>query len=318
MCPKAYDLVPSASRSLRNISEPHRLGGVTPAADKTTAQAAPLPVIAMIGTGNMNGAILAGLLESAAAPVEPVRITTRSAQSAANFADDSRVVASATEQDADANRNAVRGASIVLLGVKPGQIADLVTEIADALLPDAVVISVAAGIETATIEARLPNGIRVVRVMPNTPAKIGLGATGIAAGKAADEEAMALARTVFESVGTVYEVPEVQIGLVGGIAGSGPAHVYLLIEQMARAAERLGMPYDEALDLVAQTFKGSIEMVMREPEKDVVDLRRKVTSPNGTTEQSVSVLMDADLTSTFEAMLRANQRRSDELAAENR
>lgn len=272
----------------------------------------------MIGTGNMNGAILAGLLNSSVAPAEPVRVTTRSQASADEFLRDGRVVAFATESDPAANRKAVDGAGIVLLGVKPAQIAAVTEEIADSLDPSAVVISVAAGIETATIESRLPDGIRVVRVMPNTPSTIGLGATGVSAGKAADAEAIMLARTVFESVGSVFEVPEEQISIVGGVAGSGPAHVYLLIEQMARAAERLGMPHQEALDLVVQTFKGSIEMVLRDPARDVVDLRRKVTSPNGTTEQSVRVLLEADLTGTFEQALRANQRRNDELAAENR
>lgn len=272
----------------------------------------------MIGTGNMNGAILAGLLESAVAPKDQVRVTTRSASSAAKFAADDRVLAYSTEEDADANRKAVADASIVILGVKPGQIASLAAEIADSLTPDAVVISVAAGIETATIEAQLPESIRVVRVIPNTPATIGLAATGIAGGKAADAQALTLARTVFESVGTVYEVPEAQISAVGAVAGSGPAHVYLLIEQMAAASERIGLSREESLDLVVRTFQGAIEMVLQDPNFDVVDLRRKVTSPNGTTEQSIAVLQDADLTGIFEQALRANQRRSDELAAENR
>lgn len=272
----------------------------------------------MIGTGNMNGAILSGLLRSPVAPLEPVRVTTRSQKSAEQFAGDGRIVAFATETDPEANRKAVAGASIVLLGVKPAQIGAVSEEIADALEPGAVVISVAAGIETATIEARVPAGIRVVRVMPNTPSKIGLGATGVSAGKAADAQAMSLARAIFESVGSVYEVPEDQISIVGAVAGSGPAHVYLLIEQMARATERLGMTHEEALDITVQTFKGAIEMVLQDANKDVIDLRRRVTSPNGTTEQSIGVLLDADLTATFEQALRANQRRNDELAAENR
>ncbi|QUY63380.1 Pyrroline-5-carboxylate reductase [Gulosibacter molinativorax] len=291
---------------------------VTSAADSTNLQPSPLPTIAMIGTGNMNGAILAGLLASAVAPVEPVRVTTRSAASAEKFAGDARILAFSTEADADANRKAVEGASIVILGVKPAQIKAVAAEIADSLASDAVVMTVAAGIETATVEAQVPEGIRVVRVMPNTPATIGLATTGVAGGKASDAQALALARTIFESVGTVYEVPEEQISAVGAVAGSGPAHVYLLIEQMAAATERLGLSREVALDIVVRTFKGSIEMVLQDPTFDVVELRRKVTSPNGTTERSVAVLQDADLTGTFEQALRANIGRSDEFAAENR
>lgn len=266
----------------------------------------------------MNSAILFGLLDSQVAPLEPIRVTTRSQSSAEKFAGNDRITPFVLETDPEANRQAVTGAEIVVLGVKPAQIAAVAEEIADALHPGAIVISVAAGIETATIEARLPEGVRVVRVMPNTPSQLGLGATGVSAGKAADAQAMAIARTVFESVGSVYEVPESQISVVGAVAGSGPAHVYLLIEQMARATERLGVSYEEALDITVQTFKGSIEMVLQDANRDVIDLRRKVTSPNGTTEQSIKVLLDADLTATFEQALRANQRRNDELAAENR
>ncbi|WP_225735671.1 pyrroline-5-carboxylate reductase [Gulosibacter chungangensis] len=291
---------------------------MTPAAESTNAPATPLPTIAMIGTGNMNSAILYGLLDSPVAPRDAVRVTTRSQASAEKFAADDRITAFALETDPEANRKAASGADIVLLGVKPAQIVAVAEDIADVLHPETVVISVAAGIETATVEARLPEGIRVVRVMPNTPSQIGLGATGVAAGKAADAQAMALARTIFESVGSVYEVPESQISAIGAVAGSGPAHVYLLIEQMARATERLGVAYEEALDLTVQTFKGAIEMALQDEHRDVIDLRRKVTSPNGTTEQSIKVLLDADLTATFEQALRANQRRSDELAAENR
>lgn len=281
----------------------------------------------------MNGAILAGLTGGGAAKhaadtsgasasgtssAQPVRVTTRSQASAEKFAGNDRVTAAATETNPEANREAVRGAGLVILGVKPHQIGAVAAEIAEELALDTVVISVAAGIETAMIEAKLPAGIRVVRAMPNTPSTIGEGATGIAAGTAADAEAMALTRAVFESVGQVVEVPESEISLIGGIAGSGPAHVYLLIEQMTAAAEHLGMAREDALAMVVQTFKGSIEMVLNDPEMDVVDLRRKVTSPNGTTEQSVRVLLESGLTEIFERAFLANKQRSEELAAENR
>lgn len=272
----------------------------------------------MIGTGNMNGAILAGLTAGRGDGAEPIRVTTRSTKSAEQFADDDAVLARAAEDDPEANREAVRGAGAVILGVKPYAIVDALEEIAPALDPGAVIISVAAGVELATMEAHLPEGAKIVRAMPNTPATIGLGATGIAAGRHADAEAMALARAIFESVGAVVEVPESGIALVGAVSGSGPAHVYLLIERMIEASERIGLSEEDARALVVQTFRGAVEMVARHPELEPAELRRRVTSPNGTTEQSVRVLVESGLEDRFEAALRANIARSEELAAEHR
>lgn len=283
--------------------------------DEASQTAPDFPIIAMIGTGNMNGAILAGLLRSGRAPESPVRVTTRSAASAEAFAGDDRILAASTEDAPDANCEAVRGAGLVIIGVKPAMVPELLDEIADALEPGAVVASVAAGVETATMAARLPESVRIVRVMPNTPAAVGLGATGIAAGRGADAEAMALVRAVFESVGSVVEVPESEIPAIGAIAGSGPAHVYYLIETMAAAAERMGLSAEDAEQLVLEVFRGAAEMVAADRAAGPVELRRRVTSPNGTTERSIAVLEEAGLEDLFTRALRANIARSDELAA---
>lgn len=313
---------PCASRSARNREVTPKLGNVTHSKN-SIGNSFEFPVIALLGGGNMNGAILAGLVRDDTArdgkdPVEPVRVTSRSQSSADRYADNARVTASATETNPNANRDAVRGAGVVILGVKPNQIGSLLDEIADDLEPDAVLISVAAGIEIATIEARVPEGIRVVRAMPNTPSTIGRGVTGIAGGAAADADAMVIARAVFESVGAVVEGPESVVPAVGAVAGSGPAHVYLLLERMIEAAERIGLSHEDARTATVETFRGAVEMVARSPETDVVELRRRVTSPNGTTEQSVRVLDEAGFADTFEAAFRANIARSDELAVENR
>ena len=274
-----------------------------------------LPIIAMLGTGNMNGAILSGLIASPKAPAEPIRVTTRSAASAEKFANEPRVIATSSESDADANRDAVRGAGLVIVGVKPAMVVDLLDEIADALTPGTVVASVAAGVETATMASHLPEHVRIVRTMPNTPAAVGLGATGIAAGRGADDEAMALVRAVFETVGVVVEVPESQIPAVGAASGSGPAHVYYLIETMTKAVEATGLSHEMAEDLILESFRGAAEMIAADRESGPVDLRRRVTSPNGTTERSIAVMQDAGFERIFTDALKANIARSDELAA---
>jgi pyrroline-5-carboxylate reductase len=273
-----------------------------------------LPTLAILGAGNMTGAVLDGLLASDALTELPVRVTTRSQASADRF-DDDRIVATAVETDAEASRNAVRGAGIVLLGVKPHMIADLLDEVGDAIAPGTVVISVAAGITIAAMEAKLAEGVRVVRAMPNTPAAIGIGATGIAAGTAADDEAMGFARAIFEAVGIVAEVDEAQIADVAAVSGSGPAYVFYLIEQMVAAAIRIGMPEDQAHEFVVQTFRGAIGLVHANPDVEPSELRRRVTSPKGTTERAIQVLEAADLGVTFEQAMRSNVRRSEELAA---
>ena len=274
-----------------------------------------LPKLAILGTGNMTGAILAGLLAGDALGQLPVRVTTKSQASADRFADESRVEATAIETNPNASREAADGADIVLLGVKPYMIGDLLDEVRDAIAPGTVVISVAAGITTAAMEAKLQPGVRVVRAMPNTPSAIGRGAAGIAAGTAADEEAMAYARAIFAAVGTVVEVEEERIPALAAISGSGPAYVYYLIEQMTEAATRIGMSAEEAHALVVQTFRGAVGLVEANPDKAPAALRRAVTSPKGTTEQSILQFEAADLAGIFEKAMRANIRRNDELAA---
>lgn len=280
------------------------------------AASTPLPVVAMLGGGNMNGAILSGLLASDRLPSEPIRVTTKSRESAAAHADEPRVRAFAVEEDAEANRRAVEGASVVVLGVKPYGIAAMLDEIHGSLDPSAVVISVAAGITTESMAAHLPEGARIVRAMPNTPASVGLGMTGIAAGTGADEEAMALARAVFETVGEVVEVDETLINGIGAVSGSGPAFVYLLAEKMIAGAEELGFDAETARTLVVQTVRGAAEMMDRQPDVTPGELRRRVTSPNGTTERSIAALEDGGIGPAVARAITANVERAGELADE--
>lgn len=267
---------------------------------------------AFLGTGSMNGAILAGLLNEGSL-VGSVRATTRSMTSAEALSS-GRVEARSVESNADANRWAVTGADVVVLGVKPAGIVDVLADIRDAVSPDALIISVAAGVTLETMQSVVSNP--VVRAMPNTPALVGLGVTGVAPADNVSAANRLLARRVFETVGVVMELPESQIDALSTISGSGPAYVFHAIEQWTLAAERLGFTLDEARRLVEGTFVGSTRL-LQESGVDPAELRRRVTSPKGTTERAIAVLDAAQLADIYEAAARAALARAAEIAAEN-
>lgn len=269
-----------------------------------------LPAIAIIGAGSMGGAILSGLLSPSVDRTGDIRVTTRS-EATARALDGPGVHSSALETTTDANLRAVTGAGVVLLGVKPAMVRDTLVALAPALAPDALIISVAAGVTTATMEALVPGS--VLRAMPNTPALVGLAVTGLAAGSRASVDQLALGRAVFETVGTVVEVPESQLDALGAISGSGPAYVFYLIEELTRAAVGLGFSPSEAEALVTGTFRGSVELLASSG-RPPAELRRQVTSPNGTTERAVAELAAADLAGVFDRATAAALARSRELA----
>lgn len=266
----------------------------------------------MIGVGSMGGAILTGLRKPGVRIERPIAITTHSAASAAAFAGADDVSASAIASDPDANRRAVQGAKLVVLGVKPWMMADVVRDIADALAPGAIVVSLAAGVPSAAIEPLLPAGVEFVRAMPNTPSHLGLGVTGIAPGATASPAAVATVRALFETVGTVLVVGEDQINAITAVSGSGPAYVYLFAEQMMAAAARLGFDAEQSRALVEGTLRGSVALLLASDEGPE-QLRRNVTSPKGTTEQAVKVLQSADWGELFDRAFAANIRRSEEI-----
>ena len=270
-----------------------------------------LPSIAILGAGSMGGAILSGLLRPTVTVDGGIRVTNRTEVKAASLRSDA-VTSLALEVDPAANRVAVAGARIVLVGVKPAMVPELLREIAPALDDDAIVVSVAAGVTTATMEDIVPNV--VLRAMPNTPALIGRGVTGLSAGSRASAEHLAIARALFETVGEVLEIPEDRIDALSTISGSGPAYVFYLIEQLTRTAISLGFSAEEAATMVNGTFAGASELLVRSGE-DPAELRRRVTSPKGTTERAIAELERADLASLFDRATAAALARAKELAA---
>jgi pyrroline-5-carboxylate reductase len=270
-----------------------------------------LPRIAILGAGSMGGAILAGLVESGAAG-DGIVVTNRTEAKAEPLRTLAGVTSLSHETTQDANRAAVRGARLVLLGVKPAMVPDLLREIADALEPAALVVSVAAGVTIETMESLVPNA--VFRTMPNTPSVVRRGVTGLAAGSRASAEDTALVRSLFDTIGAVVEVPEEKMNALSTISGSGPAYVFFLIERLTEAARNLGFDDAQAALMVQQTFLGASELLAA---SDVGpgELRRRVTSPNGTTQRAIEVMEQADLTSMFDRAAASAIARAEEMAA---
>lgn len=280
----------------------------------TSRQPVDLPSIAFLGAGSMARAILAGLLQPSVTVAGGIRATNRSQARAAEFADEPRVTAYSTEMDGAANRRAVAGAKLVVVAVKPAMVPDLLDEIADALEPGAIVVSVAAGVTVATFEAHLPEHVSVVRTMPNTPAVVGRAVTGVSVGTRSSDDDLALVVALFETVGEVLVVPESQLDALSTISGSGPAYVFLLIEELTKTAIAKGFTPEQAATMVQGTFRGASELLAA-TDDDPAALRRRVTSPKGTTERAIAVLQEADLSGLFDRATDAALARARELAA---
>lgn len=272
-----------------------------------------LPPIAILGAGSMGGAVLSGLVASGAA-AGGVTVTNRTADKAAALADTPRVRSIALADTPSGNTDAAATADIVLIGVKPAMVPDLLREIAPALRPGAVVVSLAAGVTIDTFAGILGPDVAVIRSMPNTPAVVGKAVTGLAAGPAASADDLATVRALFETCGVVVEVPEEQIDALSTISGSGPAYVFLLVEELTRAAVGKGFTEAEARVMAEQTFVGAAALLDASGE-DPAELRRRVTSPKGTTERAIAVLQDARLGDVFARATDAALARARELAA---
>lgn len=273
-----------------------------------------LPATAILGAGSMGGAILQGLLRPDVTVEGGIRVTNRTEAKAAPLRH-GNVTSLATETDPAANASAVTGAKIVLIGVKPYLVIDLLREIAPVLEAGTIVVSLAAGITVDAMEQALPDRVAVLRSMPNTPSLVGLGVTGLAAGTRSSDSDLALARSLFACVGEVVTIPEEKIDALSTISGSGPAYVFYLIEELTRTAIDLGFSEHQAAVMVQGTFRGASELLAH----DVIDpaeLRRRVTSPGGTTERAVEVLQSGDLKALFDRATAAALARAREIASE--
>jgi pyrroline-5-carboxylate reductase len=256
--------------------------------------------LAIIGGGNMGAALLGGLLDSGAFDATALAVVevaaARREQLSSMFP--TILVAESTPR--------CEGA---VLAVKPADTPDAAASAAHA--GAGRLLSIAAGVRLASIEAAAGPDVAVVRAMPNTPALVRLGASAIAAGTTADRHDVEWARTILEAVGTVDELDEAALDAFTGVAGSGPAYVFLVAEALIDAAVAEGLDPAAAHRIVRQLLIGSATLLDREG--DPARLREMVTSPNGTTAAGLAVLAEHDLRGAFGAAVRAATRRSREL-----
>ncbi|RHW26643.1 pyrroline-5-carboxylate reductase [Nocardioides immobilis] len=261
---------------------------------------------AVIGAGVMGETLLSGLVR-AGRRVDQLLVGEKREARAAELEERYGVAVVS-------NVEAAAKAETVALVVKPQDMADVLDEIAGSLRPGQLLVSLAAGITTAFIEARVPAGVAVVRVMPNTPALVDEGMSAISAGSHCDEEHLAEAEALMASVGKVIRVPEKQQDAVTAISGSGPAYIFFVVESMIEAGVHLGLPRATAHELVVQTLVGSAHM-LRETNEHPTVLREQVTSPGGTTAAALRELEIHKVRAAFLAALEAARDRSRELAS---
>ena len=261
--------------------------------------------IAILGTGRIGEALLAGLLSSGWSDIVA---TSRSEARAAELRERHGVEATTS------NADAVTGAAVVVVAVKPQDIDALLESIRDAVTPEHTVLTVAAAIPTAYIEKRLPAGIPVVRAMPNAPSTVHEGMAGVAAGAHASDEQLAVAEDVLSHLGRVVRVPESAMDAVTAVSGSGPAYFALLAEAMIEAGILLGLSREVSTTLVVQTMLGTAKQ-LRDEGMHPVELREAVTSPGGTTIAAIRELEQAGVRAAFLNAIQAAMTRARELAS---
>ncbi len=258
--------------------------------------------IAFVGAGNMAGALIRGLVASGAYPASAITASDVRPEALAALRAAHGIATTAN------NRDAVREADVVVLAVKPQVIHDALDDLAAALHADALVLSIAAGVPTATIESRLAPNARVVRAMPNTPALVGAGATALCPGAHATHADLDIAEALFRAVGIVVRVEEAQMDAVTALSGSGPAYVFMMIEALVDAGVKVGLGRDIAATLAAETVFGAAKL-LRDTGEAPEALRAKVTSPGGTTAAGLAALEERGFhDALFAAVERATAR----------
>ena len=263
--------------------------------------------IAFIGAGNMGEALIRGLLAAKAITPAQIIATDVRAERREYFIKSFGVRASAD------NAMAVKAADIVLLAVKPQQMNEVLAGFKSVSAGSQLVISIAAGVTTARIERELGGKTRVVRVMPNTPALVGAGAAALAKGAHATNEDLTTAEEILGTVGITVRTDEHLMDAVTALSGSGPAYVFYVTEAMIKAGIAAGLDEVLAKKLAIQTIYGAAKLLVESGESPEL-LRRKVTSPGGTTEAALKVMGDRKLMEIFAEAIRAAANRSKELS----
>jgi pyrroline-5-carboxylate reductase len=258
--------------------------------------------VAVLGAGKMGGILLQAFLKENLFSPDRIHATVGHAE---------RALALSTQWGVDVgtdNLAAVREADLILIGVKPFQVPDIIAEIRPALTPAKTLISFAASVKTRSIEEASGIEIPVVRAMPNTPSALGAGAAALCRGRFVSDKTMELAQRIFETVGRTVIVDEKHMDAVTGLSGSGPAYIYIIIEALAEAGVKVGLPRDTATQLAAQTAYGAAKMVLETGYHPAL-LKDAVTTPAGCTIDGILELEEGGLRVTLiKAVMRATER----------
>ena len=277
---------------------------MTEIAVEATEVPAQLPQVrvAVLGAGKMGGILLQAFLKQNLFAPEQIHATVGHAE---------RAVALSTQWGVDVSTNnlqAAKQSELILLGVKPFQVPGLIDEIRPALTKAKTLISFAASVKTRAIEEAAGLEIAVVRAMPNTPSALGAGAAALCRGRYVSAKQMELAERIFETVGRTVVVDEKHMDAVTGLSGSGPAYIYIIIEALAEAGVKVGLPRDVATQLAAQTAFGAAKMVLETGYHPAL-LKDAVTTPAGCTIDGILELEEGGLRVTLiKAVMRATER----------
>ncbi len=263
--------------------------------------------IAVLGVGTLGTALISGLLKSETIKASQIRGTVGHIERIKAVEEKLNVLGSVVKISTD-NLGAVKEADIVILSVKPQNMAKLLEKLAPSLNKDQLVISVAAGVPIAYLEKYLSSKIPIIRAMPNTCISVGLGMTGLAASDCTNEKHRQIAEKIFKSIGEVVFLDEKLFNALTALSASGPAYLYVVIESLAEAGVKLGMPRETATLLAAQTMLGTAKMILETGEHPAL-LKDSVTTPAGCTIDGLMELEEGKLRVTLiKAVLKAAQR----------
>lgn len=263
--------------------------------------------VAIIGGGKMGSIIAQGLIEQKLTSAGNIIVTDVDAARLKFLRSSLKVKVS------NNNEKTAKDADIIILAVKPQIMAATLREISPAVNKSKIVISIAAGITTNFIEKYLSKGVRVVRVMPNTPALVGEGTAAVAAGRYAKAGDVKLTRVLFDAVGVSHQVEEKLMDAITALSGSGPAYFFLIIEALIEAGFKTGLSRELSKKLAVQTMLGAARLCL-ESDKEPAHLREMVTSPGGTTAAGLKVMEEKEIRKIISSAVEAAVKRSKELA----
>jgi pyrroline-5-carboxylate reductase len=262
--------------------------------------------LGLIGAGNMAEAIVRGALAAKVLPAQNIAASDPKAERRELF---EKQLGVATLQD---NRTVVERSDAVILAVKPQVVGEVMPPLSDAFGPDKLLVSICAGVTLGRLADLCAEGVRLIRTMPNTPMLVGRGMVAMSRGPGATDDDLRLARDLFAACAAVVEVPEEKMDAVTAVSGSGPAYFFCLVEALIAAGQAVGLSPDEAATLAETTFAGAAEL-LSQSEHDAAELRRRVTSPGGTTEAALKSFGADGFPSTVARAVKAAADRSREL-----